>query len=138
MKITYRFINGDIVGIEADQEIGEVILELERQERCNDHTETRRHSRLDCNDDKSSWQIDERALEERAECLIRCGGRTFCHGDRRLKDDASKLTNRQKDFLAEHIIGGVSVEEYAKKRGLTERAVWSLKKRTLKNLKNNL
>lgn len=138
MKITYRFINGDIVEIEADQEIGEVILELERQERCNDHTETRRHSRLDCNDDKSSWQIDERALEERAECLIRCGGRTFCHGDRRLKDDASKLTNRQKDFLAEHIIGGVSVEEYAKKRGLTERAVWSLKKRTLKNLKNNL
>lgn len=138
MKITYRFINGDIVEIEADQEIGEVILELERQERCNDHTETRRHSRLDCNDDKSSWQIDERALEEGAEGLIRCGGRTFCHGDRRLKDAASKLTNRQKELLTEHIIGGVSVEEYAKKRGLTERAVWSLKKRTLKNLKNNL
>ena len=138
MKITYRFINGDIVEIEADQEIGEVILELERQERCNDHTETRRHSRLDCNDDKSSWQIDERALEEGAECLIRCGGRTFCNGDRRLKDAASKLTNRQKELLAEHIIGGVSVEEYAKKRGLTERAVWSLKKRTLKNLKSNL
>ena len=138
MKITYRFINGDNVEIEADQEIGEVILELERQERCNDHTETRRHSRLDCNDDKSSWQIDERALEEGAECLIRCGGRTFCHGDRRLKDAVSKLTNRQKELLAEHIIGGVSVEEYAKKRGLTERAVWSLKKRTLKNLKSNL
>ena len=138
MKITYRFINGDIVEIEADQEIGEVILELERQERCNDHTETRRHSRLDCNDDKSSWQIDERALEEGAECLIRCGGRTFCHVDRMLKDAASKLTNRQKELLAEHIIGGVSVEEYAKKRGLTERAVWSLKKRTLKNLKSNL
>ena len=138
MKITYRFINGDIVEIEADQEIGEVIMELERQERCNDHTETRRHSRLDCNDDKSSWQIDERALEEGAECLIRCGGRTFYRGDRRLKDAASKLTNRQKELLAEHIIGGVSVEEYAKKRGLTERAVWSLKKRTLKNLKNNL
>ena len=138
MKITYRFVNGDIVEIEADQEIGEVILELERQERCNDHTETRRHSRLDCNDDKSSWQIDERALEEGAECLIRCGGRTFCHGDRRLKDATSKLTNRQKELLAEHIIGGVSVEEYAKKRGLTERAVWSLKKRTLKNLKSNL
>ena len=115
-----------------------MILELERQERCNDHTETRRHSRLDCNDDKSSWQIDERALEEGAECLIRCGGRTFCHGDRRLKDAASKLTNRQKELLAEHIIGGVSVEEYAKKRGLTESAVWSLKKRTLKNLKSNL
>lgn len=138
MKITYRFINGDIVEIEADREIGEVIMELERQERCNDHTETRRHSRLDCNDDKSSWQIDERALEEGAECLIRCGGRTFCRGDRRLKDAASKLTKRQKELLAEHIIGGVSVEEYAKKRGLTERAVWSLKKRTLKNLKSNL
>lgn len=36
MKITYRFINGDNVEIEVDQEIGEVILELERQERCND------------------------------------------------------------------------------------------------------
>lgn len=85
MKITYRFINGDVIEIEADQEIGEVILELERQERCNDHTETRRHSRLDCNDDKSSWQIDKRAMEEGSKSLIRCGGRTFCHGDRRLK-----------------------------------------------------
>ena len=28
MKITYRFINGDIVEIEADQEIGEVMLEV--------------------------------------------------------------------------------------------------------------
>ena len=50
----------------------------------------------------------------------------------------SALNSFNKELLAEHIIGGVSVEEYAKKRGLTERAVWSLKKRTLKNLKNNL
>lgn len=42
MKIKYEFVNGDVVEIEVDQEIGNVILELDRKEKCNNHTETRR------------------------------------------------------------------------------------------------
>lgn len=51
MKIKYEFVNGDVVEIEVDQEIGNVILELDRKEKCNNHTETRRHSKLDTKDD---------------------------------------------------------------------------------------
>lgn len=137
MKIKYEFVNGDVVEIEVDQETGEVILELDRKESCNNHTETRRHSRLDTKDDKSRWQIDNQS-EEDEEIFIRCGGRTFRQGDRRLRDAFSKLTERQRSLAVEHIIRGVSIEEYARARGLTERAVWSLKKRTLEKMKNNL
>ena len=69
---------------------------------------------------------------------MRCGGRTFRHGDRRLQDAFAKLTARQRSLAVEHIIRGASIEEYARSRGLTERAVWSLKKRTLEKMKNNL
>ena len=137
MKIKYEFVNGDVVEIEVDQETGEVILELDRKEKCNNHTETRRHRRLDTKDDKSRWQIDNQ-LEEDEETFMRCGGRTFRHGDRRLQDAFAKLTARQRSLAVEHIIRGASIEEYARSRGLTERAVWSLKKRTLEKMKNNL
>lgn len=137
MKIKYEFVNGDVVEIEVDQEIGNVILELDRKEKCNNHTETRRHSRLDTKDDKSRWQIDNHP-EEDEETFMRCGGRTFRHGDRRLQDAFAKLTARQRSLAVEHIIRGVSIEEYAREKGLTERAVWGLKKRTLEKMKNNL
>ena len=137
MKIRYEFVNGDIVEIEVDQKIGTVVLELEKEEKRNNHTETRRHSRLDCSDDKSSWQIDPQQGEEE-ETLVRCGGKTFCHNDKRLENALDKLTNKQRELALEHIVKGVSVEEYAKEHGLTERAVWALKKRVIEKIKKNL
>ena len=38
MKIKYEFVNGDVVEIEVDQEIGNVVLELEKKEKCQEDT----------------------------------------------------------------------------------------------------
>lgn len=134
MKIKYEFINGETVEVEVEDEIGRVIIEMDKREKANNHAETRRHSKLDSSDDKSSWLIEY--LE--GETFIRCGGKTFRHGDRRIKNAFSNLTAKQKELVIKHIIREISVEEYAKEKEMTERAVWRLKKRALEKMKNNL
>ena len=47
MKIRYEFTNGEISEIEVDESLGELLVELDRQEYNNDHKETRRHTSLD-------------------------------------------------------------------------------------------
>ena len=46
MKITYEFVTGEISGVEVDEHLGEMLLDLDRQQYNNDHKETRRHVSL--------------------------------------------------------------------------------------------
>ena len=43
MKITYRFVTGEVTVIDVPNEIRAVIVDLDRLEYNNDHKETRRH-----------------------------------------------------------------------------------------------
>ncbi len=47
MKIKYTFSNGDTNHVEVTEELGEQLLNLDRLERNNNQTETRRHSSLE-------------------------------------------------------------------------------------------
>ena len=47
MKIRYQFVNGDVSEIEVDDTLGEVLLDLDRQEYNNNRKETRRHYSLE-------------------------------------------------------------------------------------------
>ena len=46
MKITYEFVTGEISGVEVDESLGGMLLDLDRQQYNNDQKETRRHSPL--------------------------------------------------------------------------------------------
>ena len=47
MKITYEFVTGEISGVEVDERLGGMLLDLDRQQDNNDQKETRRHVSLD-------------------------------------------------------------------------------------------
>ena len=47
MKVRYEFVNGEISEIEVDDNLGELLVDFDRQEYNNDHKETRRHISLD-------------------------------------------------------------------------------------------
>jgi RNA polymerase sigma-70 factor (ECF subfamily) len=47
MKITYEFVTGEISGVEVDERLGGMLLDLDRQQYNNDQKETRRHVSLD-------------------------------------------------------------------------------------------
>lgn len=47
MKIRYEFVNGEWSEIEVEDSLGELLVELDRQEYNSGHKETRRHTSLD-------------------------------------------------------------------------------------------
>ena len=47
MKIEYKFVTGENVSIEVYGEFEEIMLELDKNLKNNDHKETRRHESLD-------------------------------------------------------------------------------------------
>ena len=63
MKITYNFVNGESVEIEVNDDIGGIILEEDRCEYNNEHTETRRHISIEMFNDKSPELSDEKNME---------------------------------------------------------------------------
>lgn len=42
MKITYEFVTGEVSGVEVDEHLGGMLLDLDRQQYNNDQKETRR------------------------------------------------------------------------------------------------
>lgn len=47
MKVRYEFVNGEWSEIEVEDSLGELLVELDRQEYNSGHKETRRHTSLD-------------------------------------------------------------------------------------------
>ena len=47
MRVRYEFSNGEFSEIEVDDSLGELLVDIDRQEYNNDHKETRRHVSLD-------------------------------------------------------------------------------------------
>ena len=50
MKITYEFVTGEVSGVEVDERLGGMLLDLDRQQENSDQKETRRHFSLDSMD----------------------------------------------------------------------------------------
>lgn len=47
MKVRYEFVTGEVSEIEVEENLGELLVDLDRQQYNNDHKETRRHTSLD-------------------------------------------------------------------------------------------
>lgn len=47
MKVRYEFVNGEWSEFEVEDSLGELLVELDRQEYNSGHKETRRHTSLD-------------------------------------------------------------------------------------------
>ncbi len=69
MKITYEFVTGEVSGVEVDERLGGMLLDLDRQQENNDQKETRRHFSLNGMDYEgelfASAEDTERAVEHR-------------------------------------------------------------------------
>ena len=47
MKVTYRFVTGEVLEIEVNEELGSIISSMEQQAGNRDRAETRRHASLE-------------------------------------------------------------------------------------------
>lgn len=115
MKVKYLFTNGEASEIEVNDELGEVILGLDRKEYNNNHKEARRHTSLDSMEFEGEFfcQEDEDLADITAEESI----------EERLKNAISMLKPNQQDMIRAIYFDGMSVNEYAQHSGVHQSAI---------------
>ena len=115
MKITYRFVTGEVTVIDVPDEIGAVIVDLDRQEYNNDHKETRRHYSLE---GKVYEGMDYAVEDPGLEALF--AGPT---DEERLHVAIRQLSPDQQEMVRAIFFENVSVNDYAARMGVTQSAI---------------
>ena len=122
MKIKYQFAT-ETVEIEVDDDWGNLVIDLDRQEYNNDHKETRRHVSLDAALYEGEAFADEGAgLEKYAERID-------------LQRAISTLTDHQQRIIKGYFFDGLTYVELGEELGISEAGVRQAANRALNQLR---
>ena len=128
MKITYEFVTGEVSGVEVDERLGGMLLDLDRQQENNDQKETRRHFSLDSMD----YEGELFASAEDTE------GEAACREDMaRLYSAMEALSPSQRELVEKVYFEGRKITDIAREEGVTKQSVHERVERALKKLKKN-
>ena len=129
MKITYEFVTGEVSGVEVDEHLGGMLLDLDRQQYNNDQKETRRHISLDGMDYEgelfASAEDTEREVEHREDMA-------------RLFSAMEALSPSQRELVEEVYFEERKITDIAREEGVSKQSVHERVQRALKKLEKNL
>ena len=126
MKIRYQFVNGDVSEIEVDDVLGEVLLDLDRQEYNNNRKETRRHYSLE----SRIYEGEDYGSED--ENLSRFADLESIQSAMR------ELTSRQRICVYDYFFDGKKYTEIARELGIHESTVRESVRSAMKKLEKYL
>ena len=128
MKIYYESVTGKIE-LDVPEKWGKIKVDLDRQEYNVNHKETRRHCSLE------AYNLDGNLLPSETNIEVE----VLKNEERQeLMDAIEKLTPDQRNLIKAVFFDGVSISEYAKKKGVSQPAITQRKETALKKLKNFL
>ena len=129
MKITYEFVTGEVSGVEVDEHLGGMLLDLDRQQDNNDQKETRRHVSLDSMDYEgelfASAEDTERAVEHREDMA-------------RLYSAMEALSPSQRELVKKVYFEERKIMDIAAEEGVSEAAIRNRLKKIYSRLKKFL
>ena len=128
MEIKYEFVTGEVLAIEVEDELGEVILELDRQERNNDRRESRRHMSLD------GMDFEGETFRAEADTPREAMGRVDTE---RLMEALDMLSLSQRELLLKVYFKGMRIVDIAREQGVGESAIRDRIRRIHKKLKKS-
>ena len=130
MNIKYEFITGEVVEIEVPDYMGEVSIEIEKQDYNLNRKETRRHNSIEVMEEQGSQFKDYRIdiLDEIEEKEI----------NDELHKALDKLLPQQKELIEEICIKEKTIVKVAAEQGVTEAAIRNRLKKIYKKLKTFL
>ena len=123
MKVQYRFVNGDLVDVEVPQEYGEALADLDRRERNNNQTETRRHVSLD-------MMVQDQGVQ--FQCVEDLEERVYL---RQLHAAIDLLPKDQCNLVKRVFLQGVPLVDIAGAEGVSYQAIQNRMRSALKRLK---
>lgn len=129
MEIKYEFVTGAVLEIEAEDALGEVLLEFDRQEKNNERRETRRHMSLDGMDFEGEWFVSSEDTEGAALCQEDMG---------RLTQVLKILSPEQRELVLKVYFNGMRIVDIAREEGVGESAVRDRIRRIHKKMKKYL
>ena len=128
MKITYEFVTGEVSGVEVDEHLGGMLLDLDRQQENNDQKETRRHFSLDGMDYEgeqfASAEDTEREAVRREDMA-------------RLYSAMEALSPSQRELVEKVYFEERKITDIAREEGVSHVAVRDRLERIYKKIKNN-
>ena len=129
MKITYEFVTGEVSGVEVDERLGGMLLDLDRQQENNDQKETRRHVSLDGMDYEgelfASAEDTEGAVEHREDMA-------------RLYSAMEALSPSQRELVKKVYFEERKITDIAREEGVDKSAISHRLERIHKKLKKIL
>ncbi|EOS27968.1 hypothetical protein IMSAGC002_02926 [Lachnospiraceae bacterium] len=128
MKITYEFVTGEVSGVEVDEHLGGMLLDLDRQQDNNDQKETRRHVSLDSMDYEG--ELFASAEDTEGEAVRR-------EDMARLYSAMEALSPSQRELVEKVYFEGRKITDIAREEGVTKQSVHERVERALKKLKKN-
>ena len=128
MKITYEFVTGEVSGVEVDEHLGGMLLDLDRQQDNNDQKETRRHVSLDSMDYEG--ELFASAEDTEGEAVRR-------EDMARLYSAMEALSPSQRELVEKGYFEGREITDIAREEGVTKQSVHERVERALKKLKKN-
>ena len=130
MNIKYEFITGEVVEIEVPDYMGEVSIEIEKQDYNLNRKETCRHNSIEVMEEQGSQFKDYRIdiLDEIEEKEI----------NDELHKALDKLLPQQKELIEEIFIKEKTIVKVAAEQGVTEAAIRNRLKKIYKKLKTFL
>ena len=128
MKITYEFVTGEVSGVEVDEHLGGMLLDLDRQQENNDQKETRRHVSLDSMDYEG--ELFASAEDTEGEAVRR-------EDMARLYSAMEALSPSQRELVEKVYFEGRKITDIAREEGVTKQSVHERVERALKKLKKN-
>ena len=129
MKITYEFVTGEISGVEVDERLGGMLLDLDRQQENNDQKETRRHVSLDGMDYEG--ELFASAEDTEGEAVRR-------EDMARLYSAMEALSPSQRELVEKVYFEERKITDIAREEGVTKQSVHERVERALKKLKKIL
>lgn len=128
MKIRYKFITGETIEIEVEENWANIILELDRQEYNNNHKEKRRHYSLDaCTYEGADFAVEDSNLAA-----------LFPSDEVEKAQKAfKKLLPRQKELLIQVYIYGEKYVDIARREELDPSSVRQATQRAVKAFQRN-
>ena len=128
MKITYEFVTGEVSGVEVDEHLGGMLLDLDRQQDNNDQKETRRHVSLDSMDYEG--ELFASAEDTEGEAVRR-------EDMARLYSAMEALSPSQRELVEKVYFEERKITDIAREEGVSQVAVRDRLERIYKKIKNN-
>ncbi|WP_394526806.1 sigma-70 family RNA polymerase sigma factor [Lacrimispora sp. JR3] len=120
MRINYEFLTGESLEIEVDDNIGEVIIEMEKMQFRRNRTETRRHNSLEFMQEIRDGYSPMQFADNRADVE-----QIIIHSDEkeRLHRAIQKLDRKDSIIVKKYYFEDKTMAEVGKELGITAMAV---------------